>query len=363
MQIITDILVAVLVAYLSLVNGLATFIQDIGAPETPAVVIDDEAEVDNRLSLLPSKLGEIIPDVLLRSAEYQSAALSSAASLTGATTDDPLEAIVNIFCTFRTDEYIRTTTGTGFFIDPDGVIMTNAHVAQFLLFEETDELGETECVVRSGNPAAPKYYAELLYIPPAWILENATVMNDAVPMGTGERDYALLFVSEHVDNSPLPARFPALSFDTELLPISTRENTVTAAGYPASELLARGPSVDLIPVKAETTVSELYTFGSNYADVFSIRGSAVGEEGASGGPVLNEDGDVIGMIVTRGDDETDGVGSLRAITLSHVGRTIKEETGFTLGENTGGNLPNRARIFSSTMTPFLLTILQQAEAN
>tara|TARA_B100000508_G_scaffold5082_1_gene4026 strand:+ start:117 stop:1211 length:1095 start_codon:yes stop_codon:yes gene_type:complete len=364
MQILTDIVVAILTAYLALSTSLASFVQQFtDGTETQTVVIDEQAETDDKMSSLPSRIGEAIPDILLRSAEYQSAALSSAAGLTGATTNDPLDAIVNIFCTFRTDEYIRTTTGTGFFIDPDGVILTNAHVAQFLLFEETDELGETECMVRAGNPAAPKYYAELLYISPAWVLDNASVMHDAVPMGTGERDYALLFVSEHVDNSPLPARFPSLSFDTDLLPISTRNDAVVAAGYPAGELLSQGPSAKLVPVKADTTVSELYTFGSNYADVFSIRGSAVGAEGASGGPVLNESGDVIGMIVTRGDDTVDGAGSLRAITLSHIGRTIEEETGFTLGENTGGNLPFRAEIFASTMTPFLLTILQQAEPN
>jgi hypothetical protein len=226
--------------------------------------------------------------------------------------------------------------------------------------EETDEFGETEWVVRSGNPASPKYVAELLYLPPAWVQENASVMNDAVPMGTGERDYALLYANDTIDSSPLPAQFPALSFDSALLPLSTRSTEVVAAGYPAGELIKHGASVDLIPRKASTTVSELYTFGSNYADVFSIRGSAVGAEGASGGPVVNNNGDVIGIIVTRGDDSTDGAGSLRAITISHVERTIQEETGFSLEQNLGGNLSYRAQVFSETLTPFLLTLLQQA---
>ncbi len=189
-------------------------------------------------------------------------------------------------------------------------------------------------------------------------MDNASVMHADIPMGTGERDYALLYVSQSVNDSPLPARFPALSFDTELLPVSTKNNTVVAAGYPATNLLENGPSADLIPEKATTSISELYTFGSNYADVFSIRGSAVGAEGASGGPVVNNNGDVIGIIVTRGDDATDGTGSLRAITLSHVERTMTEETGFTLAENISGNLPYRAEIFSETLAPFLVQILE-----
>ncbi|MCA9325001.1 trypsin-like peptidase domain-containing protein, partial [Candidatus Saccharibacteria bacterium] len=290
----------------------------------------------------------------------QQAALGAAASLSGATTREPLEAIVNIFCTFTTDTYIRTTTGTGFFIDPDGVIMTNAHVAQFLLMEQTEETGTTDCVIRNGNPAAPRYTAELLYLPPAWVQENASVVNDNVPMGTGERDYALLYVNDTIDNSPLPARFPALDFDSNLLSLAMREQPVLAAGYPAHDLIERGASVDLIPKRATTTISELYTFGSNYADVIAIRGSEVGAEGASGGPVLNADGAVIGIIVTRGNDKADGAGSLRAITLSHIERTIQQETGFSLAQNLGGNLSYRAEIFAETLSPFLLTLLQQA---
>jgi len=94
--------------------------------------------------------------------------------------------------------------------------------------------------------------------------------------------------------------------------------------------------------------------------VFSIRGSEVGAEGSSGGPVLNAKGDVIGIIVTRGDDSTDGTGSLRAITLSHIEQTILQETGFDLTRNLSGNLSYRADVFAETMSPFLLAILQQA---
>jgi S1-C subfamily serine protease len=180
-------------------------------------------------------------------------------------------------------------------------------------------------------------------------------------MGTGERDYALLYVNASLDGSELPSSFPALPFNSELLSTGSKNSNVVAAGYPAGALLLQGSAVDLIPRSAETTISELYTFGSNRADVFSIRGSVVGAEGASGGPVLNDSGDVIGMISTRGDDSTDGAGSLRAITLSHVHRTILEETGFGLEDSLGGNLTLRSQIFGETLTPFLVRILENAE--
>jgi hypothetical protein len=357
MQILTDILISFIASYLALTNTMATEIDSwfqADYIEVPEVV----ESIKQDLSELPSSISGVIPNVLLNSVAYQQAAVSGSAGLTGATTRDPFDALVNIFCTLTTEDSIRTTTGTGFFIDPDGVIMTNAHVAQFLILENKNNIGDVECIIRDGSPAAPRYQAELLYLPPAWIVENASVMHQDVPLGTGERDYALLYVSESIDGSPLPARFPALGFDTELLPLSTRNHEVLAAGYPAEPLLREGSSADLIPYKASTTVSELYTYSSNYADVFSIRGSEVGAEGSSGGPVLNSEGNVVGMIVTRGDDDIDGEGSLRAITLSHIERTMIEETNFSLAQNLSGNLSHRSEIFAETMTPFLLTLLQ-----
>lgn len=362
MSFISDLFIGVLVAYIAFTTTLADGISGLLADPEPDVITEavEPDEPESFFTQLPSRLSSI-PDILLKSAAYQQAAVGDAVGLNEPTATDPLDAIVNIFCTFRTETQIRTTTGTGFFIDPDGIIMTNAHVAQFLLLAATDEYGDAECIVRAGNPAAPQYTASLLYIPPAWVQDNAAVLNDAVPMGTGERDYALLFVDNTVSGEPLPAMFPALPYSYDLLSTAARNTGVVAAGYPAAELLRTGSATDLIPRKADTSISELYTFGSNRADVFSIRGSVVGAEGASGGPVLDENGNVIGMIVTRGDDAADGAGSLRAITLSHVHRTMLEETGFALDEHLDGNIALRSQVFEETLTPFLLAILQNAE--
>ena len=363
MSFLTDTFIAILTAYIAFSNTLAMQITNLftdTAYEPEVFVTEESAEEDSILATLPSAFS-IIPDLLRQSVQYQQATLVGADGVSAPTATDPIDAIVNIFCTFRTSEYIKTTTGTGFFIDADGVIMTNAHVAQFLLLTEAEQDGSAECIVRNGNPASPKYTASLLYIPPAWVLENAAILNDAQPMGTGERDYALLFVDGTIGDTPVPGVFPALPFSNELLSTRVRNTDIVVAGYPAGDLLLRGASVDLIPRSADTSISELYTFGSNRADVFSIRGSVVGAQGSSGGPVINDDGEVIGMIATRGDDSVDGDGSLRAITLSHVHRTMLEETGFTLSENLDGNLAFRSQIFNETLTPFLLSLLQSAE--
>ena len=307
---------------------------------------------------LPSRYdAHSIPDILLQDPQYQRAGVIESDPVRRAYTTDPAAALVNIFCTHTNNQSVRTTTGSGFFIEPRGVILTNAHVAQFLLLETLDGYGEIDCLIRTGNPASDRYRAELLYLPPSWIQEYAAAIVDERPVGTGERDYALLYVSESRTSEPLPAFFPALDFDTSLLPVHIKGSEVTAAGYPAAHLFTEGTLAQLIPRVTSTSITDLFTFGSNYADVMALSGSVVGEHGSSGGPILNADGTVIGLITTRGDDARDGMGSLRAITLSYIDRTISQETGFNLRQSTQGELAFRSHIFQQTLAPFLTALI------
>ncbi len=348
MQLLTEIIIGFFSAYLALTNGIAERVEEL-------FVHEDTTQEETTFSKLSSAYNSI-PKILIENAAYQSGAVIDADSNTATAT--PLEALVNIYCTYTTDDYTRTTTGTGFFVDSDGVILTNAHVAQFLLLETLN--GQTDCIVRTGNPAVATYEADLLYISPAWVQEHAALIATENPKGTGERDYALLYVTAGLNNKPMPRTFPALPLDTALLPIQALYSETIAAGYPAGTAFATGDgNAPLLPKQASTSIVELMTFGSNYADLMTIGGSLVGEQGASGGPVLNTQGDVIGIISTRGDDASYGAGSLRALTLSYIDRTIQEETGFTLQRNLGGNLPFRSQLFKETLVPFLSQMLQR----
>lgn len=361
------------VGYMSLTTMLADRIENVFfhiPHESIAIQTQNiSAPVSESILQLTSMFTGTIPHVLLEHAEYQKAALSASQKdelPTTLATNIPLKdaaerALVNVFCQYKTDRYIRTTTGTGFFINPKGVIITNAHVAQFLLLENVKHAsGTVDCVIRSGNPAKAVYKAELLYISPTWVVENKKVIAEESPQGTGERDYALLYVTKTLDDSPLPTQFPAIPISTTLLPRSTAGTSVTVAGYPAEAFLRGGADTQLLPITAQTKVGTLYTFGSNYADIFSINESPVGEQGASGGPIISDTGrSAIGLIVTKGDMETEGAHSLRALTLSYVDRTIIEETGFSLAQNMQGNLSERGSVFKKAMVPFLAGILEE----
>ncbi len=370
LEIIQHVIVTILIGYLALTNSLASYIESLiyNETENTEIILDESAHdtTFDKVVAVAEKYTGTIPRVLLENSEFQRAAtLASKRDENNFEIPSEIdtekvieEALVNIYCQYKTDTHIRTTTGTGYFINTKGVILTNAHVAQFLLLEDTEDIvRDVECVIRQGNPAKPTYKAELLYISPTWIFENATLIDDEAPRGTGERDYALLYVSESIVKSPLPTQFPIIPVDTNLLSHGLVGTNVLSAGYPAAKLIKNGPDAKLEPVVAESAVNTLYTFGSNYADIFSISDSPVGEQGASGGPVVHPDRYAIGLIVTKGDEILEGTHSLRALSLSYIDRTMIEETGFSLPQNMLGDVALRGSIFKEAIAPFLTQLL------
>jgi len=268
------------------------------------------------------------------------------------------EALVNIFClTKGPHQYIAPISGSGTIIDERGVIITNAHIAQFYLFKDFPTEDFVNCLIRTGSPAKATYKAELLYISPEWIGENAEAISSETPVGTGEDDYAFLLITEPLSNQILPGVFPHVPFDTAQNMI-TKGDPLLVGGYPAGFLGGRTVQQDLYASTAVTEAIELYTFDETGAlDLVSLGGTVVAQQGASGGPAINEYGNMIGLISTASEGETTKERDLRAITFEHIERSLEENNKTTLLELLSGDLKAKAAAFNETAAPTLLQIL------
>lgn len=251
-------------------------------------------------------------------------------------------ALVNIFCSSSRGN-IRPISGSGVIIDSRGIILTNAHVAQYVLLAES---GKTtlQCDIRTGSPAAARWVARVLYLPPAWIEKHAGDIRQDRPLGTGEHDYALLYAGASVTSNARPSSFPALSPDTREA-IGFTGDSVLAASYPAEFLGSITSASNLYPVTSITTIDDLYTLAVNTIDVISV-GSVIGaQSGSSGGPIVNAWGRLIGLITTTSEGATTGERTLRAVALSYIDRDIAAQTGSSLSAYVSGDIGATSRNF------------------
>lgn len=345
-----------------LVGILAVFMSVYGLWNDSVAVVDDAAALANvgvsgteqstttppfgYVSLL-NILGEALTKMKDRAVNSTSTVETPEAETLTSAPSKLGDAIVNIYCTQETEEYRFTTSGTGFFISDQGVILTNAHVGQFLLLEKTDEPGEIECFVRSGLQAEVAYEVSLLYLSPTWLLENSDIINSTRPIGTGENDFALLYVTSSLNDQLLPESFTYLPPATSPLTRDYQGQPVVLVGYPSEEKITGERVV------ATTTITDLYTFDSGYADIFSVSASPLGHRGVSGSPVIDSLGRAIGVVTTKDKNTT----ILNAITLSHIDRQIRHETGYDLISIVKSDLPRRAELFNATLVPILQGIL------
>lgn len=261
-------------------------------------------------------------------------------------------ALVNILCMPRGGGSLSPISGSGVTIDPRGVILTNAHVAQYVLLSE-DQSIDLECQVRTGAPAMAMWTAQVLYIPPAWVNAHASEINTQHPTGTGEHDYALLRITGAVPGQTAPTTFPSLPFDARDA-IGFLGDNVLGASYPAEFLGGMAAENDLYPVSSVSPINQLLTFGTTTVDVIAIGGVIEAQSGSSGGPILNAWGRLIGLITTTSDAPTTAGRDLRAITLSYINRDIQLQSGMDLTAYLSGDLASEEADFNANTAPGLL---------
>jgi S1-C subfamily serine protease len=247
---------------------------------------------------------------------------------------------------------LRPISGSGVIIDPRGVILTNAHVAQYVLLSENPRVNLI-CTVRTGSPASPRWKAGVLYIPSIWINSHYQEINAENVMGTGEHDYALLSITSDVQGNPVSGPLP-------YLPIETRESatnagdTVLGAGYPAEFVGGIVAQQGLYADTSVTTIKQLLTFETGSIDVYSIGGVIEAQGGSSGGPVVNAWGYVVGIITTTSEAATTAERDLHVLSLNYIDRDIAVQTGQTIEEMLDENVSQATVDFTKNTAPDLV---------
>lgn len=267
--------------------------------------------------------------------------------------DSTRPAIVNILCGSNQGSSIAGATGSGVIIDSRGVILTNAHVAQYLLLQSHKNV-KVSCVIRIGAPAKPRYTADVLAFPNAWAAKHAKDIRLELPTGTGEHDWALLYITGRTDGSPKPETFPFIEFDTRQA-VTVENDSVLLASYPAGFL--GGPTLrkDLWPVSTVVSIQKVFTFTKSKIDILALGGNIAAQGGSSGGGVVNQWGKLVGLISTSSTGDTTAERDLRAVTLSHINESIKQQTGdelLSFLEN--GSFEETVELFKTNSLPFLL---------
>lgn len=261
-------------------------------------------------------------------------------------------AIVNILCSTDNGS-LFPISGSGVVIDPRGIILTNAHIAQYQLVAE-HYLDSLTCTIRTGNPARNTYTTELMYFPPQWAKEHGAEITNRTPRGTGEHDYALLRITGHVDaDTDLPESFPFIP-PTLAEPLALGEQVLLAA-YPAGFLDSATIQTNLFQSTATAVVQKRFVFAEGEPiGLVSIGGTILSQGGASGGAAITGTGELAALIVTRSDGETTAERDLRALTTTHIDESTRAALGFGLATLLEQDPATYARTFRQTIAPTLV---------
>ena len=266
-----------------------------------------------------------------------------------------LDATVNLYCRIKVGNKEISSTGSGVLIDSRGIILTNAHVAQYFLLNGKDSKLTADCKVRTGSPAQTNYKAEVLYISKNWLMEKTGKSAEESAKSTGENDFALLYITE-AEKGQLPAQFPTLILGT--IAQMKEGDTVTVAGYPAGDLNFREVRNNLKVQSASTTISAMKAFQFKAADLISLSPTKLASFGVSGGPVVSSS-TVIGLATTMSTSKKKTGATLRAITVPYIDRIIRSEAGVSLVSLYNTDLAVRTATTRAGLTTKMLSAIEK----
>ncbi len=270
-------------------------------------------------------------------------------------------SIVNILCVTKTGGDLQPISGSGIIISKSGIILTNAHVVQYMLLKDYEIKDFISCVGRTGSPATTAYKIDLLYFPAQWLADNAKMIKQEHPEGTGENDFALLLITGSANGNPLPESFPFVEIETDQKNI-TGDVPVLLSGYPANFLGGIETQRDLWLTSSPSFLTKLYYFNDKEnVDAFSVGSNILAQKGVSGGSSVNQwTGRLDGILTTVTQGATTGERDLMAISLAHIDRSFKKSTGESLGEFLNKDPVKSLSVFREKGLPSLIKTLTTA---
>jgi serine protease Do len=207
--------------------------------------------------------------------------------------------------------------GSGFFIHPNGYIVTNAHVT-----EDTREgvaQGKRKLFLRFVAALARDYGAD-----PRKVLNNPQLLDSiARQAGTEPRDFQHIHHVVIPDGSVYPFEIKSYGAptgegkDVSVIKIEVKnapilrlgdsdkvqlQDHITVFGYPAAADTSQSDTLDQrSALEASITDGKISARKSAADGAPVLQVSAPATHGSSGGPVTNDQGEVIGILTFRGD--------------------------------------------------------------
>lgn len=241
---------------------------------------------------------------------------------------------MNVLCLAH-DGSLRSISGSGVIIDSRGIILTVAHVAQAALLEQYLGTDKVSCTIRTGSPAKNAYTVRPVYVSEKWVRDNPTTLISSQPTGTGEHDYAMLAITGSASGGGLPSSFPAVPLS---LSAPRSGDAVVIGSYGAQELSSAQIRSSLYPTFATSTIVDRFTFDTNTIDVIEIAGSAASQEGSSGGAIVNEKGQLIGLITTSQVSGPVNERKMHAITADYIRRNFNQDAHKSFADYFGSSM-------------------------
>ena len=269
---------------------------------------------------------------------------------------DPAQgATVNLFCRLRAGRKTFVASGSGVFVSERGIILTNAHVAQFFLLEGKKGRVKGECSVRTGSPARESYIASILYVPSIWLEQNVSEISSKLQKGSGKQDFALLYITKAKKGS-LPDAFPSLPMNMNAT--AATNTPVTILGYPTGDLDAKAIRKELKALVATSTITEIESFnGSGLPDVVTVASSSAGSHGISSGPIMNARDQIEAVVAIKPRAEDDR--RIRGITILYIDRELRTLTGLSLSSILSGDLEAIASTTQASISAGIMMHLKE----